>query len=395
MGSKRKQVSKRTQTRRRIDPNGYTVGTYQDRASGGYRIDVYFPATGERIRRSLHTSDSAEVDEAVEYWLQTQLPLLLAEKERREAQTQPANNGNDPSVRDLVLWYTTVFLPNRAKPRTVQKYSQVLSDFTVYCTSHHCGRVSQLTQRRIDEWQIWMQEHRPPRKGKDSRGGKTRRDEMAIIRAWLNAAVAAEELASSPISRWNMPKKPKGKPRPLRESEMVESLTLIKDKAPEVHNLATFLAYSGFSISDAMDLRWSDVDLDNGWIDRDRIKTEERLNYPLGPKLRQCIELERGRQTKPRPSEEVFRNERGRPWSYNSAYRHITRAMAGTALEGRVTPHVYRHTFISLGANADPPIPPKVLQCLAGHADLKTTLGFYTGVTFADLKRWQERAENH
>jgi len=102
-------------------------------------------------------------------------------------------------------------------------------------------------------------------------------------------------------------------PQALTMRELQEVLALVQERSPSIANLCPWLAYSGWRISDAIDLKWAEIDLDRMDIDREEIKTSDRLTYPLTPALLTCVEVERGRLDGP-PQGHVFREASGRPW---------------------------------------------------------------------------------
>jgi integrase len=379
-------------------PSEPTLTTYRNNSTGFWHVNVYWSDTGRRLRPSLKVRDEADVQAAFEAWKKTQLPRYVANyaanpptpKERPKP--EPAAKG-DPRIVDLLAWYLDVHCPHRLEPRSLQRYRQVLEDLAMFLKGRNVGRVSQMSLRVVQEWQIWMDDFRPARH-KNGRSSKLRRDQMSIVRGMLNAAVRAGEIKVSPVQYWDMPKKGKRKQKALTEDERKEALRALKEHAPEVYNLCLFLAYSGWRVSDVIDFRWGEANLKERFVDREQIKTKDDLMYPLGPVLMRCLQTERKRiEGDPGRNEHVFHNPEGLNWTYNAVYRRMTRGLEEAGFTKKCTPHVFRTTFGTLMANGDPPTPPKVLQNLMGHRDLKITLEFYTEVSLRDLAKWQARAE--
>lgn len=76
----------------------------------------------------------------------------------------------------------------------------------------------------------------------------------------------------------------------------------------------------------------------------------------------------------------------GKPHAAGFTKRHVKRA--GAALGINISPHSLRRTFVSLHieAGADP----RVVQEMARHADIRTTLGIYAETTIAQQAKAQE-----
>src|SRR4051794_28936383 len=153
--------------------------------------------------------------------------------------------------------------------------------------------------------------------------------------------------------------------------------------------LAT-LIFGGLRISEALGLRWRDVDLAGGRMRVAASKTEAGVRWvPIVPALREEL-IARKLSTRHRqPDDKVFATTAGGPWSRDNARKRIfdkvvERAdkrleQAGLAPtpEG-LTPHSLRHTYISLRvALGDDPT---TIAQDAGHADMAVTFRIYTHV---------------
>jgi integrase len=389
---------------------------YLNRSTGFWYANVYWPETKTRKRYSLRVKTHKDALTAFEKFQVEVLPYLTnpnpATPPQRSctAGTAGIPAGHSPSIRGLLDWYLTTYLPPRSKPKTIQKYAQILGDLSLYLSTRHMGSLSQISMRVLQEWLKWYDTHRPGRtSGRHS--SRFTRDALAIVRAFINAALRNELLTESPIRYWDLPRKDKApKWRALKLHELQECLDLIQTNSPSIANICRFLASSGWRVSDAIDLRWSEIErlpsprlirpigpirptpfVIGSQIDRSQIKTRDHLNYPITPAIRQCLEIELARlDAPPHADDSVFHNAHGLPWTYNALYRRMTRALSSANFPRDVTPHVFRTTFATLAANNDPPMPPRILQNLLGHADIKMTLTYYTEVSLTDMARWNQ-----
>ena len=177
--------------------------------------------------------------------------------------------------------------------------------------------------------------------------------------------------------------------------------------------------YAGLRREEILGLQWDCVHLDGAapyisvrralrWVHNQPVVSDElksaaaRRDVPIPPTLVGCLaDLQRTAT-----GDYVISSSDGQPWSmtaYRNAWRYITRRQTGTAkrtehgetvlrekklgetvrnsrvritIDFAVTPHILRHTYITnlilSGANV------KVVQYLAGHSKVETTLNIYT-----------------
>lgn len=177
--------------------------------------------------------------------------------------------------------------------------------------------------------------------------------------------------------------------------------------------------YAGLRREEILGLQWDCVHLDGAapyisvrralrWVHNQPVVSDElksaaaRRDVPIPPMLVGCL----ADQQRTATGDYVISSSDGQPWSmtaYRNAWRYITRRQTGTAkrtehgetvlrekklgetvrnsrvqitIDFAVTPHILRHTYITnlilSGANV------KVVQYLAGHSKVETTLNIYT-----------------
>lgn len=177
--------------------------------------------------------------------------------------------------------------------------------------------------------------------------------------------------------------------------------------------------YAGLRREEILGLEWDCVHLDGAapyisvrralrWVHNQPVVSDElksaaaRRDVPIPPTLVGCL----ADQQRTATGDYVISSSDGQPWSmtaYRNAWRYITRRQTGTAkrtehgetvlrekklgetvrnskvqitIDFGVTPHILRHTYITnlilSGANV------KVVQYLAGHSKVETTLNIYT-----------------
>jgi integrase len=152
--------------------------------------------------------------------------------------------------------------------------------------------------------------------------------------------------------------------------------------------LAT-LTLAGLRISEALDLRWRDVNLDARRLRVAAAKTDAGIReVDMTPALQELLADYRSRSPYTQPGDLVFPTSAGRrdnPSNVRNRFLDSAAKIANVDLRaaGRepmpdVTPHSLRRTFISLLLAAGADVPYVMAQ--AGHTDPKMTLGLYAQV---------------
>jgi integrase len=153
--------------------------------------------------------------------------------------------------------------------------------------------------------------------------------------------------------------------------------------------LLAVLVLAGLRISEALGLRWRDVNLAGRKLRVAASKTDTGVReVDLTPTLQELLSEYRTRTRHNDPDDFVFPTAGGKQDSpSNVRGRFLAAAVEQASVElrradrepiGAVTPHSLRRTFISLLLAAGADVPYVMAQ--AGHADPKMTLGLYARV---------------
>ena len=158
------------------------------------------------------------------------------------------------------------------------------------------------------------------------------------------------------------------KGKALSKTEQEDFLKVIEKS--RYRNLFEFYIYTGCRRSEALGLRWKDVDykLKTIYVHGTKTESSDREIFLL-PEIEEILERQR-RQTG--DGERIF------PYDKNNVSHYFKKYCPNHKL------HDLRHTFVTRCAESGINI--NVAQRLAGHSDINTTLQIYTHVT-TDFQR--------
>lgn len=211
-----------------------------------------------------------------------------------------------------------------------------------------------------------------------------------------------------------------------KKSVTVEEIekTPIEEKYMERHELEEFLktvdehglyldrewfyllAFSGMRSGEMLALKWSDIDFERNEIritktlfnPRENMRMYE-LETPktkgsirtieMDPKIMDMLKQHKINQAKLRlqmpldmeyhDADFVFCRENGYPFVQGNVNRRMARLLKMTSIKKHLTPHSFRHTHISMLAEAGIDLP--TIMKRVGHEDQETTMKIYTHVT--------------
>jgi integrase len=205
---------------------------------------------------------------------------------------------------------------------------------------------------------------------------------LRTLRSILNKAVRRGYLKSNPAKGIDYAQDVE-KPKRILEVEDIEALL---DACPNVKwRVFCYLAVAcGLRLGEITNLLWKDVDLEKGLVhvqNRQDWRTKGKRNRTVGLNERGNQMLEKLRlQTGFRRY--VLVTKEGRQWR-NNIHRDFDRIVDKSGIT-RCTPQDLRKTFCSQLAMAG--LNEAIVQRLAGHANITTTLKYYTEIFQKDLK---------
>jgi integrase/recombinase XerD len=212
---------------------------------------------------------------------------------------------------------------------------------------------------------------------------------MAAVRGFCRFLVREERLERDPSVALRTPRRPRTLPDVLSVDE-VETLIARAARPGDLGQrdlaLIELLYGCGLRASELVTLRVADVDLEAGLV-RCTGKGDKERVVPLGSHAAAAVRryvgggrriLLRGRRR-----DELFVNARGAPLTRQGLHYLVRRYVERAALDRRVSPHSFRHSFAThlLAAGADL----RSVQEMLGHADVATTQ-VYTHVTVEHLR---------
>jgi integrase/recombinase XerD len=130
---------------------------------------------------------------------------------------------------------------------------------------------------------------------------------------------------------------------------------------------------SGLRISELIDLKYSDIEFEAGFLKVVGKGRKQRL-VPLGGYAREALETFLAtKEDKPGQarSKYVFSNRSGQRYSRVALWKMIKKRVLQAGITKPVSPHTFRHSFAThlLEGGADL----RVVQEMLGHADISTT----------------------
>ncbi|MBM9592053.1 site-specific tyrosine recombinase XerD [Leptospira sp. 201903075] len=263
---------------------------------------------------------------------------------------------------------------------SIYSYGYDLNKFAIFLEKEHIN----FLEVKANDIMRFLEEERERKIS-----AKTLAREVVAIRQFYKYLRDEKRLDSNPTEKIETPEVARTIPDYLTQAEIDELFRNIKeDNLYELRDKCIFelLYSSGLRISEACNLKMTDIDMENMTITVEGKGGRQRL-VPFGEKsleiLKKYIAESRTEILKKRTCEFVFVSKKGSYINRKSVWRLLNHYIKRTKIKKKVTPHTLRHSFAThlLENHADL----KSVQELLGHIDISTTQ-IYTHMANKTLK---------
>lgn len=215
---------------------------------------------------------------------------------------------------------------------------------------------------------------------------------IAVLRSFYKYLVREGALGRTPFTGLPMPKREKHLPHYLSEEEMSQLLAVpaqsARRRAVRDSALLELLYSSGLRVQELCQLNIEDIDVWGGMVRVFGKGSRERL-IPVGATALQRIHAYLESPPKARRAGPLFLNHRGGRLSDRGARLLVNQWVHRAALQKKVSPHAFRHSFATHLLNRGCDL--RTVQEMLGHRSLVTTQ-MYTHVSTEHLKKVYEQA---
>ena len=268
-------------------------------------------------------------------------------------------------------------------PATIQSYQEDLRHFIGWLDEIGLD-LKELTPEKLDEFLTFTA-------GQVEYSPTSIARHFSSLRGFLKYMQNQGEYDYSTESMLDRPKLGHYLPQYLTREEIDSVFESAANGKNPLRDTALFeLMYSaGLRISETLNIKLSQLDLDNEWLTPIGKGNKQRL-VPLGSKAKENLKawIELGRPLSHPTTDNIILNSRGKPMTRMGAWKIVQLHTAHLAKQ--VSPHTFRHSFATHCLEAGMDL--RVLQELLGHADISTTQ-IYTHIDKEFIK--QEHRQYH
>lgn len=270
----------------------------------------------------------------------------------------------------------------RYSPATLHKYAQELAMLQDCMQAHALTRWRDLRGDQVQA--LVAAEHR---RGLEP---STLRAKLSAWRSFFKFLARRGEVGVNPANGVRSPKVRRKLPQVL-DVDQVSALVEIKGDDPEAirdRALLELLYSSALRVSELTNVRWRDLDRDEGMLRVVSGKGGKTRIVPVGSRALSALDALRD-QENPHPDDPLWRGRNGQPITTGAVRARIKRRAREQGVWRRVYPHLLRHSCAShlLESSGDL----RAVQELLGHADIGTTQ-IYTHLDFQHLARVYDAA---
>jgi integrase/recombinase XerD len=285
--------------------------------------------------------------------------------------------------RDLIKEYLSYLKVEKGlAANSLQSYERDLAKLKVWADKNGF-ELERLARQDLREWLIDL--------GQTKLSENSKRRMISAMRGFYKFLMIDGHIQTNPSDNLDSPQKGFYLPKFLNQGE-IETLLAAPDISTETglrdRAILELMYASGLRVSEAVNVRLSDLDLDLGILTTTG-KGSKTRRVPVGSSavewLRTYLVVRRKKQDV--DVQNLFVTPLGRPINRQIIYDFVREYAEKCGFQG-VSPHTLRHSFAThlIQNRADI----RSVQQMLGHADISTTQ-IYTHITDAHLKRSYDR----
>ena len=292
----------------------------------------------------------------------------------------------DQSAVDVCQQFLNVLKVERQlSPNTLKAYERDLSKLLSYCAEQGLKAWPELTSHLVRRF--IAERHR---QGLSSRSLQR---ELSACRSFFAYLMRIKVLVNNPAGGIRAPKAAKSLPNVL-DVDQIHGLLEVEPESPlESRDLAMWelLYSSGLRVSELANINLMDVDLSGKTIHVVSGKGKKSRLLPLGSKAVSAIRtwLPLRSQFDALNEMALFVGKRGTRLTTRSIQSRLERWRKRQGLQGRLYPHMLRHSFASHMLESSQDL--RAVQELLGHSNISTTQ-VYTHLDFQHLATVYDQA---
>ena len=227
----------------------------------------------------------------------------------------------------------------KLRQTTWTRYQYTLSEFGRFLEGVQIRQLSEITRTVVDQFKTWRAER--IRKKNSSRGGRSLALDAAILHRVFSYAVELEMVMRNPV---RMEGRPGDDPECGAQPFKADDLSKLRKAAGPDLLAFLVLRWTGLRGSDAVSLRWSEVDFRSREITRLTLKRRKLVVVPMDLELIFALEAEAQRRCSS-PSDTVLLNPNtGKPFTRPRLYERML-ALGRRAGVADAHPHRFRDTY--------------------------------------------------
>lgn len=243
---------------------------------------------------------------------------------------------------------------------TRNSYALVLRQWFTWCYSHGIQPMD-AKRPHIEAWMRQMEEV-------DGLKNSTICGKVGTLNMFYRTAVRDDYLMANPVEWVKRPSVPRqSTTNGLTRRELWDVLELAKQSSAQDHAILCVLGYNGLRVGELCAIQVENVSMMAGYLTIKivREKSHETAVIPLAPVTSQAVQkVMFGRTTGP-----LFRLRGEVPMERRGVDRIVKRLCRKAGITKRVSPHSFRHTFITLSLDAGASV--RDVQNSVGHADMR------------------------